>query len=650
MIWALPIIVAVALIASWFFFNKRKTTDNSTQSNSSANKEYEFVSDEIEVDKDFQQNFWDDDGNEYFEREVINYIPRRTYIYGILESKYYGEEHPESLLFSSRQDFYKISLYDTKLIVATCSKCRLFHNNTACNGIHKEAEGRFDLGPDTITSKEWLPSEINCDMSGPFGRNFQVKLLEPEINDIEINPLLHQKEGNEVFGSLKAKVTGFILDFTEERFIEKIYINSSEDSDPPEGKTKGPNEKETEQEKVLYETLTPTGNTEKQGNYVRREFFMSDYKTRYWTDWKYEPPTSTNGINSGCLGAIPGIILLLIAGILLFIYLPRILFFLPLFAVPYLLSLIPSRAWNWILGLIGIILFGLVAYNIYNAGERSSRRVSHPTKTDSPEEKKVQVIDGNGSKRNYTDNSWQKNIYDTTQDQKDSVVCIHRIWQDANGVEYQGDYCLNINDVADCANFRSNLSIPNNPSNPYQALYAELAHHDNLYLSGIYEMLEKITADSKLNYNSRANMIVSFAQDFEYALVLEGSCNPQEYNDPFIVDYLSKQNGPCDDKIRYGVYSPIEFLYFREGDCDTRTLLLYTLLDHFGYDVILLTSSYYKHSIIGVDIPSSGTEVEWQNGHYTLWETTVSSLPSGIIADDMLDFNHWQVALSNKHQ
>lgn len=665
MIWFFVIFVGLAIVALWIYFSKKSPSDKVIQREDSSSIPSESREVVGEKASDEIVTFLDDSGQLYYEREVVNYIPRKTFIYGVLESKYYGEEHPESVLFSSRQDFYKIFLYDTILKVVPCRECKVFHVEKHCNGLHREKEGRFDIGPDAITSNEWLPSEIRCDMIGVFQKKYQVKLLEPEINDIEINPLLHQKEGEEVFGTLKAKVTGFVLDFVEERFIQQVPVsdfhfdtNGPVPLDMDSGDTvldstvfvalSQKEGKDRVGSNGIYRTKTPTGSEETKPNYRRREYFMSDYKTKYWDSWKYEAPKRSGFDSAGCLSVIPSIFLLFVVGTLLFVYLPQVLFFIPLFAVPYLFSLIPSRAWNWIFGLIGVIIFGTLAFNIYNAVNGSSRRTVNPRIIDSPEEKRVQVIDDRGIKRDYTDNAWNQGGQTTNLPAKDSIVCFHRIWEDAKGNAYEGDYCLKISEVADCGNFRANLNLQMDHIDPYHLIYEQLARHDSVFLFSVYSMIENITKERKLNHMTQADMIVSFVQDFEYALVLESSCDPGDYNDPFITEYLRNQNGPCNDNVRYGVYSPIEFLFHRAGDCDTRTLLLYTILDHFGYNVILMTSMYYRHSIIGVDVAGSGTEVNWRNGHYLLWETTVPSLPSGVIADDMLDFKHWQVSLSNK--
>ena len=75
-------------------------------------------------------------------------------------------------------------------------------------------------------------------------------------------------------------------------------------------------------------------------------------------------------------------------------------------------------------------------------------------------------------------------------------------------------------------------------------------------------------------------------------------------------------------------------------DCDTRTLLLYTVLSHYDYgDVVILKSDIYMHSILGVTQFSSGqTKVINGKFSYLLWETTAKNLPPGFIDQNHIKF------------
>lgn len=83
------------------------------------------------------------------------------------------------------------------------------------------------------------------------------------------------------------------------------------------------------------------------------------------------------------------------------------------------------------------------------------------------------------------------------------------------------------------------------------------------------------------------------------------------------------------------------------GDCDTRTLLLYTMLAHYGFDVALLSSEYYNHSIIGINLPLSGLAYTYGNQRYVLWETTAPNIKAGVLPNEISNLNHWRISLKS---
>ena len=83
------------------------------------------------------------------------------------------------------------------------------------------------------------------------------------------------------------------------------------------------------------------------------------------------------------------------------------------------------------------------------------------------------------------------------------------------------------------------------------------------------------------------------------------------------------------------------------GDCDTRTLLLYTMLSYYNYDVALLSSEFYGHSILGINLPFEGKKYFYNNQEYTLWETTLLVKP-GLIPNQISNTNNWRISLKSK--
>ena len=95
----------------------------------------------------------------------------------------------------------------------------------------------------------------------------------------------------------------------------------------------------------------------------------------------------------------------------------------------------------------------------------------------------------------------------------------------------------------------------------------------------------------------------------------------------------------------YGLYSPSEFIWQLKGDCDTRTVLLYSMLQNMGFDAVIFISSQYAHSMLGVDVPSSGDYLRHKGVNYYFWETTSKGWVPGALPPDMQQLAYWEVAL-----
>ena len=101
----------------------------------------------------------------------------------------------------------------------------------------------------------------------------------------------------------------------------------------------------------------------------------------------------------------------------------------------------------------------------------------------------------------------------------------------------------------------------------------------------------------------------------------------------------------CDSYVKGAIYSPVEFIDKFKGDCDTRTVFLYTVLKRYKYDVVILNSDVYGHSILGVNISSSG-RYKYHNGkRYYTWETTSPGWRLGDLPPDYYNIKYWHVTL-----
>jgi energy-coupling factor transporter transmembrane protein EcfT len=183
-------------------------------------------------------------------------------------------------------------------------------------------------------------------------------------------------------------------------------------------------------------------------------------------------------------------------------------------------------------------------------------------------------------------------------------------------------------------------------------VYQSFAQNDLDKLTYIYDAFDSIRIQKKLNQRKFAEMIVSCVQSIPYFLVVDGTCSPGSYADQFIKDYLRTCTGECCvGGIAFGVRSPVEFLSDLKGDCDTRSLFIYTILTHFKYDVAVITSDSYRHAALAINLgePLADQESIFErNGKsYYFWETTAKNFPPGLIPKDCDNLSKWQIKTIN---
>lgn len=76
------------------------------------------------------------------------------------------------------------------------------------------------------------------------------------------------------------------------------------------------------------------------------------------------------------------------------------------------------------------------------------------------------------------------------------------------------------------------------------------------------------------------------------------------------------------------------------SDCDSRSLLMCTILEHMGYKTELFISREYSHAVFGVDAKQKGAAITVDGIEYNLGETT-AKVDFGLIAQEQRDTEKW---------
>lgn len=541
----------------------------------------------------------------------IRKIPRKTYILANLHGKYWGELDE---VFSNQ--FFQAEFYDFHIYEALLSRAKY------------DRKKPFPIAEDLSIPRDRLPENLEAILQ-ENGKSYNINLLGLKFSNIILDRKLHQKEGNEIFGTIDALVSGYLLDFTEEEYII-----------PDQGQDSNPDSEVNKPETIIntdHQTfLTGKIETSKSNAYSRSEYYSTIYNTTSWDKWKYRNTSNELDID-GCFSGIIETVLV-IMGIAFFLTaLPYLLVLLPVFLIIILLNIIPAKVIRWLFGVFAIFFFlGLAAGLFqYSKSHKSPVYIPKRERIEPEEENQRQIIP----------------LIDTVNSNivLDSAILYERTWLDYDGRIYNGRLSIKSSDYKESKNFKDNLKIGTNSESGYDFLLYQLTRHNPDKLTFLYEMFDSLGYANNLDQVNFSEMVVSFVQDIPYSLILPSDCNPNLYiEDSFINEYLRDSHAKCVGNIKYGIHTPIEFLYTLNGDCDTRTLLLYSIFSHYGYDVAILSSEYYGHSILGLNLPFSGIAYYTQNKRYVLWETTSPNLRAGILPKEISNLYYWRISLKSK--
>jgi len=217
-------------------------------------------------------------------------------------------------------------------------------------------------------------------------------------------------------------------------------------------------------------------------------------------------------------------------------------------------------------------------------------------------------------------------------------VTHHRIWKDFEGNDRNLDYSISSRSEEESFNFRNTVEPAEDGTEKtfWKNFYFGLYDHDQEAMKVIGDSIrskEKNSESPELIYKA-----VSLIQDIPYNYILpDDSCELH-------TDY------PCVPLQRYGVLSPVEFLYTLSGDCDTRTVLLFTLLKNLGFDPIIVNSAQYRHSMLAIDVPAEGDYFIHKARKFYFWETTATGWLPGMLPPDLNNIDYWTIILDYEFQ
>jgi hypothetical protein len=226
---------------------------------------------------------------------------------------------------------------------------------------------------------------------------------------------------------------------------------------------------------------------------------------------------------------------------------------------------------------------------------------------------------------------------------KDSLVesndarSFTRSWRTYDGTGFCLDYRIKHEDYQ-LSRFQRNSLDPfetKYKEGYWTTVYDEVHRGDHDLLDAVCDSIRALGLEAQMGRFAFAEVLMCFVQDIDYAYILTNNdCLTSKY-----------QDHPCVGNEKFGILSPIEFLYTLNGDCDTRCVLLYCLLEYFDYEVVIATSNEYAHAMIGVNLPGAGDFIMHNGTKYYMWETTASGWQLGMMPQDSNNMNYWEIDL-----
>jgi curved DNA-binding protein CbpA len=455
-----------------------------------------------------------------------------------------------------------------------------------------------------------VPQPIKCTVvTGQLEQYYELAIRDLTVPAVTIRDVT--KDDGDSFGTLTGPFYGYVS-YTDYRELETVVTEMSGETGRKEEKT---------------EWSAP---------YERREYYHAD-GTTYWGNWNSPAANVHAGNNwqftprpaisqpAGCSGNLRSAGAYLVWGLFILLLLPRLLIVWPLLIFFLLLWLLSVKRWSWVFGLVSI--FGLLCFLGSLLQAFSHRPVAAVIKRDKPRETQADIR--------------------PVPHSSDSLITRFRAWSDYDGQAYEGRYSLRQSAVRSAGLYKENLPVAADGDAGYDQVLQQLYLKDSRQLAGLYHLLEQLRDQRRLSKARFAEMFVSMVQDIPYALVLPQACDGSLYPDQYINTYLNKPDARCEANQRFGINTPVEFLAGLNGDCDTRTLLIYTVLSHYGYHVALLSSDYYSHSLIGIDLPYEGAAYPTATGRLVLWETTTPARP-GLLPNDISNLDYWRISLNSQ--
>jgi hypothetical protein len=92
------------------------------------------------------------------------------------------------------------------------------------------------------------------------------------------------------------------------------------------------------------------------------------------------------------------------------------------------------------------------------------------------------------------------------------------------------------------------------------------------------------------------------------------------------------------------LFPPLGTIAYRFGDCDSKALLLYVILEKMGVDCAMLWSHNYKHAMLGIKVNGRGKFLTANGKKYYFLEATYPNWDVGELPPEFSNIKFWFIS------
>ena len=171
------------------------------------------------------------------------------------------------------------------------------------------------------------------------------------------------------------------------------------------------------------------------------------------------------------------------------------------------------------------------------------------------------------------------------------------------------------------------LGLERNYSDPitesrvvWAEVYRRVYNHSFPQMKSILEGFNRIFLEEDFDARDKIYFMITFVQNIKY----------------------DRPGGTLD------LFPPLGTIAYRFGDCDSKSMLLYVILEKMNVDCAMLWSYHYKHAMLGIKVSGRGDFLTANGKKYYFLETTYPNWDIGELPPEFNNVKFWYISEIDK--